>query len=406
MSAMAPLCPRGLSCRRANTRLLEAWRFQRRSVSRPTAFPGRKGNAASQSTTTSRADAAPARAPPAQSIIASQPAPSQAVSREVAEAEYFVSRILQADEVTEEEMLRALNGCKLNPSKVSSTASPTSAILSLDTAESEDAPSSPKSAASMKAEQTTRTQLANLAFKLVSDPDIFISPAVLHAYVTTVAELQRPQHLPRVLHLYANKPTFKYGTDPPQLKAANPRAIASAVPAHTADAALDAAIESKDLMLALDVIDQTYRAPAFIRAKIFKKASLPFVGMGLTPPLAYMAATKIADMQTGYEPEVMTQMAFMGIMAYVVGTGTVGFVALATANDHMQRVTWQDGIPLRERWMREEERAALDKVALAWGFKEVWRRGEEEGKEWEGLKEWVGLRGMVLDRVTLMEGMQ
>jgi hypothetical protein len=42
----------------------------------------------------------------------------------------------------------------------------------------------------------------------------------------------------------------------------------------------------------------------------------------------------------------------------------------------------------------------------AWGFKEESRRGEEEGAEWEELKAWVGRRGMVVDRVELMEGME
>ena len=101
-----------------------------------------------------------------------------------------------------------------------------------------------------------------------------------------------------------------------------------------------------------------------------------------------------------------TQIAFVGILAYVGFTATIGVVAVATANDQMDRVTWATGMPLRERWLREEERAMLDRVAVAWGFKESSKRGEEEGQYWEDLREWVGLRGMVLDRVGLMEGME
>ena len=56
--------------------------------------------------------------------------------------------------------------------------------------------------------------------------------------------------------------------------------------------------------------------------------------------------------------------------------------------------------------MREEERAAMDKVVQAWGFSETWRHGEEEGEEWEYLKDWIGERGGVVDRVELMEGME
>lgn len=101
-----------------------------------------------------------------------------------------------------------------------------------------------------------------------------------------------------------------------------------------------------------------------------------------------------------------TQVAFVGIMAYVGFTSTIGFVAITTANDQMDRITWAVGIPLRERWLREDERALIDKVAGAWGFQEISRRGEEEGTEWQTLREWVGLRGMMLDRVELMEGME
>jgi hypothetical protein len=84
----------------------------------------------------------------------------------------------------------------------------------------------------------------------------------------------------------------------------------------------------------------------------------------------------------------------------------VGYVAVTTANDQMDRVTWAQGVPLWERWVREEERAAVDKVAQAWGFTEVEKRGDEEGEEWDALREWVGVRGMVLDKVSLMEGME
>ena len=81
-------------------------------------------------------------------------------------------------------------------------------------------------------------------------------------------------------------------------------------------------------------------------------------------------------------------------------------MVVTTANDQMDRITWAKGVPLWERWVREEERAALDRVAGKWGFGDVERRGEEEGGEWEVLREAVGLRGMVLDRSELMEGME
>ena len=48
----------------------------------------------------------------------------------------------------------------------------------------------------------------------------------------------------------------------------------------------------------------------------------------------------------------------------------------------------------------------LDRVACIWGFNQNSRRGEEEGPDWEALREWIGLRGMILDKVSLMEGME
>ena len=106
------------------------------------------------------------------------------------------------------------------------------------------------------------------------------------------------------------------------------------------------------------------------------------------------------------DPTYATGVAFAGIMTYIFTISGLGYVVITTANDQMDRVTWARGVPLWERWVREEERAALDRVAGKWGFQQVDRRGEEEGEEWEALREFVGLRGMELDRVELMEGME
>ena len=106
------------------------------------------------------------------------------------------------------------------------------------------------------------------------------------------------------------------------------------------------------------------------------------------------------------DPAYATQIAFAGIMTYLATVSSLGYVVITTANDRMDRVTWAKGVPLWERWVREEERAALDRVAGKWGFQSAERRGEEEGAEWESLREFVGFRGMVLDRVELMEGME
>ncbi|KAK0947398.1 hypothetical protein LTS01_026031, partial [Friedmanniomyces endolithicus] len=79
-------------------------------------------------------------------------------------------------------------------------------------------------------------------------------------------------------------------------------------------------------------------------------------------------------------PQYATGVAFAGIMAYVVHVGTIGYVAITTSNDQMDRVTWAQGVPLWERWIREEERAAIDRVAGSWGFAQREKRGEEEGE--------------------------
>jgi hypothetical protein len=61
---------------------------------------------------------------------------------------------------------------------------------------------------------------------------------------------------------------------------------------------------------------------------------------------------------------------------------------------------------LSARWIREEERAAFDRLALAWGFQKKARWGEEHGEDWEMLRDECGLRDMILDKTDLMEGMQ
>jgi hypothetical protein len=156
----------------------------------------------------------------------------------------------------------------------------------------------------------------------------------------------------------------------------------------------------------MDIIESSFTTTAFHRAKFVRKGLLPVTGLAVAPVAAYTIASQLAILQTTMDSAMATNVAFAGILAYVGFTTTIGVVAVATANDQMDRVTWAPGVPLRERWMREEERAAIDKVAGAWGFREAWRRGEEEGEDWDTLREWVGSKAMMLDRVELMEGME
>lgn len=248
--------------------------------------------------------------------------------------------------------------------------------------------------------------VSKAAQDILRHPGVFISPAILNTYVAIQVLLGHPETLPEAFTLYARKPIPKPNTPPAQYKTPNPNKVSSAIPPPLANTALTAAIGKKDLSLALAIIDTTVCTPAFGRSKIIRKALPPLAGFALAPVAVYTLASQLSVYQESMDGAMATNVAFAGILAYVGFTAVIGMVAVTTANDQMDRVTWATGLPLRERWLREEERAALDRVAGAWGFKEPWRRGEEEGREWEELREFIGRRGMVLDRVELMEGME
>jgi hypothetical protein len=248
--------------------------------------------------------------------------------------------------------------------------------------------------------------LSILAYRIVTHPPVFITARILSSYIATQSALQRPNTFPEVFELYATKPVPVPESSPVKYKTPNPDAASQAVPWEVADKALTAAIESADLHLALSVIETSFGKKAFRKNKFVTKA-LPGVGtLALAPLAAIAVATQLPAISNVPDPNQFIVVASVSILAYVGAASTLGFVAITTRNDQMERVTWITGQPLRERWLREDERAGLDRVAMAWGFKEVSRRGEEEGVDWEELKEWCGVRGMILDRVELMEGMQ
>lgn len=247
--------------------------------------------------------------------------------------------------------------------------------------------------------------MSKLAEDLIKHKKVFISPNVLGLYIHLQRLLAHPKAIPEALFLYANKPVPQEGSSPPKFSQPSPKSAKQAVPADLADEALTAAIEAKDLSLALAVVDHTYRAPAWRRRRVLTKLGLPSVLAGLTPLAIYMIAQEMSVYSNFIDPWTFKLYAVLGISTYVMCTGTLGFVALTTWNDHHDRVVWRPGVPLLDRYVREDERAALDRIACAWGFKEIWRRGDEEGDEWEGLRQWVLLRGMVLDKPDLMYGM-
>ncbi|KAI1130864.1 hypothetical protein F5Y10DRAFT_234946 [Nemania abortiva] len=248
-------------------------------------------------------------------------------------------------------------------------------------------------------------KISETAYLLLAHPPVFITPKLLKQYVKVQAKLGRPETLPEIFRLYASKPLAREGSVPLSYTQQNPNRAANAIESEIVDAALDTAIEVKNLDAAVGIIENSYGTTAFVRSKLLRHGLLPLGAFAATPVAAYILASNFSGLQQTMDSATATGVAFAGILAYVGFTGSLGAVALVTANDQMKRVTWAPGVPLRKRWIREEERAALDKIACAWGFQEKWRQGEEEGADWDALREYIGQKGMMLDRTELMEGM-
>lgn len=249
--------------------------------------------------------------------------------------------------------------------------------------------------------------ISEKAEEIVRNPNVFISPGILKAYVDLQSLLHQPASFPDILHLYASKPVPKQSNNNAiEYTPATPNAPNSAVDTDTAKVALNSAIDAHNLPLCLDIITTTFSTPSYKRAKLIRRALIPSTLLTATPVIAYTASQQFGLLQTTMDPSYATGIAFAGIMTYTSVVGALGYIVITTANDQMDRVTWAKGVPLWERWVREEERAALDQVAGKWGFQSIEKRGEEEGTEWEALREEVGMRGMVLDRAELMEGME
>ncbi|KAI1275688.1 hypothetical protein F5Y07DRAFT_369323 [Xylaria sp. FL0933] len=249
-------------------------------------------------------------------------------------------------------------------------------------------------------------KISETAYLLLAHPPVVITPELLNQYVKVQGKLGKPETLPKVFQLYASKPLPRAGSVPLSYTKPNPNRAAAAIESKTVDAALDVAIAAKNLDAAVGIIENSYGTAAFVRSKLLRYGLLPLGTFAATPLAAYILATNFSDLQQTMDNGTATNIAFVGILAYVGFTASLGVVAATTANDQMKRVTWAPGMPLRKRWIREEERAAFDKIACAWGFQEPWRQGEEEGADWEALREYIGQKGMMLDRTELMEGME
>lgn len=253
--------------------------------------------------------------------------------------------------------------------------------------------------------QDVVAKMSEAAYAIVTHPPVVITPRVLEDYVNVQARLGKPETLPHVLSLYASKPQPRSVSGTVRYAKQNPNKMEKAVDTDVADTALDAAIEAKNLAAAIGIIEHTYATEASVRSKVFRKALMPVSFFAAAPVIAYFAASRLSYLQDSMDHSTATGVAFVGILTYVGFTATIGLVAASTANDQMKRVTWAPGTPLRRRFVREDERAAFDKVACSFGFSENHRYGEEEGEEFQALRQYILGKSMVLDAVELMEGM-
>lgn len=248
--------------------------------------------------------------------------------------------------------------------------------------------------------------LAELTWTLVRDPKVFISSDVLDIYTRIQCLLGKPEYLPEVFNLFAHKKIPISESSPVKYSDPWSKLPKYAVPQATASLALQAAILKKNLPLALAVIDTTVATPAFRASKVMTRASIPLLGVGALPALAYAASTWVASTQNTMDFEMAKYTSVAAAMAYIGTLSTIGFVAITTSNDQMERVVWRPGTHLSARWLREEEREFFDRLALAWGFEDKARWGEEVGEDWQTLRDECGMRDMILDKTDLMEGMQ
>ena len=254
--------------------------------------------------------------------------------------------------------------------------------------------------------QDSVNKISYSAYTIISHPNVEMTRAFLELYVVIQATLGKPESLPTVLDMYATKrkPVVKNGEI--QYVARNPNAAMRAIEGDVAEMALHTAIDAKNLDAALGIVDASYSLTAFKRQKMLKHSTAPGIALATLPfGIFGLASGYAAYWQNTMDVVTATTIGALGISGYFFEVGSLGMIAKLSNKDQMKRVTWAPETPLRYRWRREEERAAMDKIACAWGFKEPWRHGEESGPEWEGLKEYMGYRNMILDRVEFMDGM-
>ncbi|KAK1837230.1 hypothetical protein QBC39DRAFT_246673 [Podospora conica] len=296
-------------------------------------------------------------------------------------------------------------------SEASAVVDPASHLLGLDSDTKTqqqhhvDAAASEAKATPAMRVQDVVDKFSDAAYAIITHPPVVITQKVLELYVELQSRLGKPETLPQVFELFASKPRPRLASGSIKYVEPNPSKLSNAVHSAVADVALTAAIEAKNLDAAVGIVESTYATKATRRQRMLNKAFFPSVAFGGTPIAIYLLATNFSLLQNSMEPTMARNVAFAAILAYVGFTATIGGVAATTTNDQMKRVTWAPGTPLRQRWLREEERAAYDRVAVGFGFSEQTRWGEEEGEEFLLLREFLLRRGMILDAVELMPGM-
>ena len=249
-------------------------------------------------------------------------------------------------------------------------------------------------------------EISDVAFTIVKDPKVFITLDILRLYVSIQILLQRPATLPEVFHLYAHKPAPNPDTSPVTYRPARPDVPNAAIPVDVAGAALDAAMDAQDMNLSLDVLERTVGQPAFRRRKVFVYLAAPGAGLAFIPYGFWNLGTWLAQYQNTMPPWEARNYLFLGLTTWFYLLMGFGGMAALGRNSRIDRVTWEEGTLFHIRWMREEERWFLDRIANHWGFKDRRRRGEEEGPEWEALRDYCGMRAMVLDAAHLMDDME
>ena len=243
------------------------------------------------------------------------------------------------------------------------------------------------------------------ANRIITDDKTFITPQILRVYVNTLSTLDRPQSFPEIFDLYAAKPTPVAGTSPIAFRHPEPTSYKAAIPLDIARVALNASIESRNLALCLNIVSTTVATTAFRRNKVIRKVSLPAVALSLTPWASYEMAIAYMEHSPRTDPDYAFYLPFLAFLTFFSMTSLTGYIAVTTTAN-VDRVTWRPGTALYQRWTREDERAFADEIAQAWGFQNHLKRGEEEGKDWDNLRQWLMSRRMDLDRPDLMEGME